>query len=111
MDFFINGEELAALYGLPHIQQLVYLRGIRPYMDSKTRIVGKKRGISLQSIAEQIYIEPHQGIKSVAFSRSQVQRAIANLAKVGVVSLQSDKLKLILTPIMGFQVFKKDCNQ
>ena len=34
MDFIINGNELAAVYGLPHIQQLAYLRGIRPYMDS-----------------------------------------------------------------------------
>ena len=33
MDFVINEEELAALSGLPHVQQLAYLRGIRPYMD------------------------------------------------------------------------------
>ena len=43
MDFLINANELEALCGLPHIQQLVYLRGIRPYMDVKTGIVGIKR--------------------------------------------------------------------
>ena len=42
MDFIINDDELAALCGLPHQQQLVYLRGIRPYMDVKTGIVGIK---------------------------------------------------------------------
>ena len=29
MDFIINEDELAALCGLPHIQQLAYIRGIR----------------------------------------------------------------------------------
>jgi hypothetical protein len=69
MDFVINGVELEALSGLLHIQQLAYLRGIRPYMDVKTGLVGIKRRISYQSISEQLYIEPHQGIKSQSFSR------------------------------------------
>ncbi len=63
----MNSEELAVLAGLPHIQQLTYLRGIRPYMDVKTGLVGVKRGISYQSISEQLYVEPHQGIKSQSF--------------------------------------------
>ena len=58
MDFLINSDELAVLCGLPHIQQLAYLRGIRPYMDVKTGGVGVKRRISHQSITEQLYIEP-----------------------------------------------------
>ena len=61
MDFVINSEELETLCGLPHIQQLAYLRGIRPYMDVKTGVTGIKRRISYQSIAEQLYIEPHPG--------------------------------------------------
>jgi hypothetical protein len=48
----INEEELGALCGLPHIQQLAYLRGIKPYMNVKTGLVGIK--ISYQSIAEQL---------------------------------------------------------
>jgi hypothetical protein len=72
MDFLVNENELAALCGLPHIQQLAYIRGIRPYMDVKTGVVGVKRRISHQSIAEQLYIEPHQGIKSQSWSRDQV---------------------------------------
>lgn len=55
MDFLLNQSELAALDGLPHLQQLAYLKGIRPYMDVKTGIVGIKRRISHQSISEQLY--------------------------------------------------------
>ena len=96
LDFLINEDELAALCGLPHIQQLTYLRGIRPYMDVKTGLVGVKRRISHQSISEQLYIEPHPGIKSQSFSRDQVRRSIAGLVRVGIVAVQSEDMHLIL---------------
>lgn len=92
----VNGGELEALYGLPHAQQLAYLRGIRPFMDVKTGIVGVKRRISLQSIAEELYIHPHQGVKSEKYSRAQVRRALSALERVGLLSLQSEELQLIL---------------
>lgn len=96
LDFVINGDELAAMSGLPHIQQLTYLRGIRPYMDVKTGITGIKRRISYQSISEQLYIEPHQGIKSQSFSRDQVRRAVSGLKRAGMIEVQSDGMQLIL---------------
>ncbi|HAT8965352.1 TPA: hypothetical protein JBA93_01255 [Legionella pneumophila subsp. pneumophila] len=96
MDMLINQDELAAMSGLPHIQQLAYLRGIRPYMDVKTGITGIKRRISYQSISEQLYIEPHQGIKSQSFSRDQVRRAVSGLVRAGVIEVQSDGMQLIL---------------
>ncbi len=96
MDFLINDGELAALCGLSHLQQLAYLRGIRPYMDVKTGLVGVKRRISHQSIAEQLYVEPHQGTKSQSFSRDQVRRSIAGLVRAGIVSVQSESMHLIL---------------
>lgn len=96
MDFIINDEELEALMGLLHFQQLAYLRGIRPYMDVQTGVVGVKRGISHQSIAEQLYVEPHTGIKSSTFSRAQVRRALSALERVGLISIQSQEMKLIL---------------
>ncbi len=101
MDISINREELEALYGLPHIQQLTYLRGIRPYMDVKTGITGIKRGISFQSIAEQLYVEPHQGIKSVSYSRPQVRRAIESLERAGLIQNQSKDQKLILKCLLA----------
>lgn len=101
MDFVINGDELEAMSGLPHIQQLTYLRGIRPYMDVKTGIVGIKRRISHQSISEQLYVEPHQGIKSQSFSRDQVRRAVSGLVRAGLVEVQSEGMHLILKCLLA----------
>lgn len=92
----INEEELGALCGLPHIQQLAYLRGIKPYMNVKTGLVGVERGISYQSIAEQLYVEPHQGIKSESYSRAQMRRALAGLERAGLIQFQSEEKQLIL---------------
>ncbi len=97
----MNENELAALSGLPHVQQLAYLRGIRPYMNVKTGLVGVERGISYQSIAEQLYIEPHQGIKSVSFSRAQTRRAIAGLERAGLIQSQSEEHQLILKCVLA----------
>ncbi|MBA2648285.1 MAG: hypothetical protein H0U75_01590 [Legionella sp.] len=110
MDFSINENELAGLCGLPHTQQLTYLRGIRPYMDVKTGLVGVKRRISYQSIAEQLYVEPHQGIKSQSWSRDQIRRAVSGLARAGVIVLQSEDHHLILKcklATLGYSVQNK----
>jgi hypothetical protein len=96
MDYLINGYEIEAMCGLLHFHQLAYLRGIRPYMDVNTGIVGIKRGISHQSIAEQLYIEPHQGIKSENLSRAQIRRAISGLERAGLILIQSEGFQLIL---------------
>ncbi len=96
MDFLINSNELEALYGLSHIQQLVYLRGIRPFMDIKTGLAGIKRGISHQSIAEELYIETIPGCKGAMNSRMQIRRAIAALERAGVVKIESQGFQLIL---------------
>ncbi|MFO8840776.1 hypothetical protein SC656_12230 [Legionella pneumophila serogroup 1] len=101
MDMLINHDELEAMSGLLHIQQLAYLRGIRPYMDLKTRITGIKRRISYQSISEQLYIEPHQGIKSQNFSRDQVRRAVYGLVRAGLIEIQSEGMQLILKCLLA----------
>ena len=105
MDFVINGDELEAMCGLPHIQQLTYLRGIRPYMDVKTGLVGVKRRISYQSISEQLYVEPHQGIKSQSFSRDQVRRAVSGLVRSGIIEVQSEGMQLILKCLLASKHF------
>lgn len=105
MDMLVNHDELEAMSGLPHIQQLAYLRGIRPYMDVKTGITGIKRRISYQSISEQLYIDPHQGIKSQSFSRDQVRRAVSGLARVGVIEVQSEGMQLILKCPLATRAF------
>ncbi|MGQ3887834.1 hypothetical protein ACQUW5_02235 [Legionella sp. CNM-1927-20] len=101
MYFMINGEELAALYELPHVQQLAYLRGVRPYMNVKTGLVGLDRGISHQSIAEQLFVASHQGIKSVTYSRAQTRRALAGLERAGLIQMHSTSEKLILKCLLA----------
>lgn len=96
MDFIINNSELSALTGLPDIQKLVYLMGLRPYMDVKTGLVGVKRRISYQSISEQLYVEPHPGIQSGRPSRDQLRRAVKGLDRAGLIDVQSDEKHLIL---------------
>ena len=105
MDMLINDEELEAICGLPHIQQLAYLRGIRPYMDVQTGIVGVKRRVSHQSIAEQLYIEPRPGIKSQSFSRDQVRRALSGLARTGLITVQSEGMQLILKCLLASRYY------
>lgn len=53
MEFIIiTHRELFALSGLPYLQQLAYLHGIKPYVDYKTGVVGIRRGISYQSLSK-----------------------------------------------------------
>lgn len=94
-----NGEELSALEGLPLASRVLYLMAIRPYMDYSTGMVGIKRGISLRSLSETLYVEPHQGMKESAFSRDQVYRLVGWLEKSGIVerrSVEREKLVFFL---------------
>ena len=51
----INDEEQSALDGLPYLQQLLYLRGIRPYVDYKTYIPHQKIKITFLNISEAVF--------------------------------------------------------
>ena len=102
MDFlFINTHELSALTGLPHIQQLTYLRGIRPHMDRKTFIVGIQRKISYQYLSEILYVEPHQGIQSGSPSKPQLRRVVKGLEQAGLIQIQSTRENLILKCLLA----------
>ncbi|RUQ85146.1 hypothetical protein [Legionella septentrionalis] len=99
---FVNTNELSALMGLPHIQQAAYLLGIRPYMDRETFLVGIKRKISYQSLAETLYIEPHQGLEnSGSPSRPQLRRIIYALERAGLIEIRSNRKNLILKCILA----------
>ncbi|HAT1659252.1 TPA: hypothetical protein I8Y75_001368 [Legionella pneumophila] len=102
MYFTVNDNELDALCGLSYIQQITYLRGIRPYMDRNTFVVGIKRRISYQSLAETLYIEPHQGItESGSPSRQQIRRVIKGLERAGLIVIQSLDKHLILKCLLA----------
>ncbi|MFO8827570.1 hypothetical protein SC657_08470 [Legionella pneumophila] len=99
---FVNTDELSALMGLPYIQQSAYLLGIRPYMDRETFLVGIKRKISYQQLAEALYVEPHQGYEhSGSPSRQQLRRIIYALERAGLVEIQSIGKQLILKCLLA----------
>lgn len=99
---FVNTDELSALMGLPYIQQSAYLLGIRPYMDRNTFLVGVKRKISYQQLAEALYVEPHQGFEhSGSPSRPQLRRIIYALERAGLVEIKSIGKQLILKCLLA----------
>ena len=99
----ITLDELSALNGLSHMQQLCYLRGIRPYVDYQTGIVGIKRGVSYQSLTEALYVEPHQGITSGSPSKDQVRRAVKGLERAGLLQIESLEKRLVVRCILVSQ--------
>lgn len=95
MTIRVTTAERHALSGLPHLQQLVYLIGIRPHMDFENGMVGSYRGISYQSISEALYVQPHQGYQSGCPSKAQIRRALKGLIKNRVLIDQSSVDRLI----------------
>jgi len=93
--FQINDDEREALRGLPMLAREAYVFGLRPFMDYATGIVGIKRGVSWKSIAEELYVEPHQGIDSGEPTEKQLRRAIVWLQKVGLLSENKAERRLI----------------
>lgn len=96
MDYRINQRERDALKGLPHLARLTYLEALRPYMDYATGVIGIKRGISYQSLTEELYVEPHPGYQGGSPSRPQMRRVLKTLERSGLVSIQSVGKKLII---------------
>ena len=93
-----NDMEEETLQGLPWLAQLVYLRGLRRFMDYSTGIVGVKRGISYQCLKETLYIEPTTGRpkKDVGLpSLAKVRNAIRLLTDAGLIKTIPHAKKLI----------------
>jgi hypothetical protein len=84
--FQLNDSERAAMRGQSLLVRSVYVFGLRPYMDYRTGLVGAVRGISYQSIAEELYVEPGAGVKdSGSPTVRQLERAIERLEHCGLV--------------------------
>lgn len=102
MDFlFITCVELDALRELPLSQRVVYMMGIRPYMDRKTLIAGIKRKISYQGLRETLYVAPIPGVKTGSPSHPQMKRAVKSLARAGLIEIQSSTKNLIVKCILA----------
>ena len=57
----LNDDEEGALLGLRHDARLLYLEGLRPYMDFKTGVVGVKRRVSYKGFKELLEVFPDRG--------------------------------------------------
>lgn len=102
MDFlFVTTYELDALREIPLMQRVVYLMGIRPYMDRKTFMVGIKRKISYQSLRETLYVAPIKGVKTGCPSHQQMKRVIKSLARQGIIEIRSTTKNLIVKCLLA----------
>lgn len=98
----ISDAEREAMAGLPHAAVVLYVLGIRPYMDYATGIVGRARRVSWQSLSEALYVDPHQGLAdSGATGREQVRRLAQWLVKAGLVESASEGKCLIFKCLLA----------
>lgn len=70
------------------MQRCLYLV-LRWYMDRKTGRVGEARGISLQSLAEELYVEPVRGRHAAECgspSKKAIRSALDGLEKAGLIT-------------------------
>jgi hypothetical protein len=100
--YLITDEELELLREMPWAAQLIYLRAIRPYMDYSTGIVGLRRGISRQSIAEELSVPGQQGrhnARRVVPSTKEVRHGLDLLKKEGLIAqIPADKKLVFRLP-------------
>jgi hypothetical protein len=100
----LNEFEFAAMEGLSHLAIVIYIKAIRPYMDYATGITGWKRGISYQSISEEVYVEPVAGrhsSKSGSYTKSAIRNALKELIKSGFIQVLPAGKKLVLKLILA----------
>lgn len=93
-----NDEEDAALQGLPLDAQVLYLRALRRRMDYRTGMVGNLpgvNGISWRILADDLFVEPHQGISGGKPDESKVRRLMKWLVTRGLVVDQGTGRNLI----------------
>ena len=94
----LTGAELDALAGLPWEAQVLYVLGIRPRMDYRTRRVGDKPRVSWQALTEALYVEPLPGRHADRYSVSkwQAMRIAQHLVRAGLIELHSSEHHRIL---------------
>jgi hypothetical protein len=94
----LTGAELEALAGLPWPAQTLYVLGIRPRMDYRTRRVGDNPRVSWQALTECLYVEPQAGVHAKRYSTSkwQAMRVAQHLVRAGLIELHSSEVHRIL---------------
>lgn len=83
-----TAREEAALHELPLMAQVMYMRGLRPFLDASTGIVGIARRLSERGLAEVVTVPARPGRRAehvVEPTRKQVRAALSALEAVGLI--------------------------
>lgn len=82
-----NDDEEGALMYLHHRAQVLYLRGLRRYMDFSTGIVGDKRRVSLQQMRECLEVNPDKESKQDRYQPTYhaIRASLAQLERHGLI--------------------------
>jgi hypothetical protein len=83
-----NDEEDVAMDYLPHVDQVLYLRGIRRRMNYQTGIAGQEAPISYAWLAQLAEVRSEQGSHAAAItkmSRSALRASFARMERAGLI--------------------------
>lgn len=103
MRISFNEHEDDALHGLRWQSQVIYIRGMRRFMDYQTGIVGgRKRRISYQMLMEISEQHPVQGsnVNRGTLSRSALRSSIGELQRAGLVQPIDNNSKYLIFRLM-----------
>lgn len=93
----INDDEDAALEYLPHSDQVLYIRGLRRYMDYSSGVVGIRRRVSYQMLIELLEVRRDWGSNrpNERLSREAVRQCLNRLERRGLLERLSHNGKAV----------------
>jgi hypothetical protein len=99
--FAINDDEMAAMAGLGYLARALYI-SLRARMDFATGLVGQRPKISRQAIAEDLYVEPGQGVSdSGSPSVAAIRWALDKLRRAGLIEVVPADRQLIFKLVLA----------
>lgn len=109
----ICAAEFEVLCGLPFLQRSLYLV-LRWYMDAATGIVGLRRGISRQSLLEELYVEPIPGRRAADSGSPTIQAlrsALVGLERSGLIVSRGNGDVLVFSMPKAPRIFARSKEQ
>ncbi|MDX1656031.1 MAG: hypothetical protein R3310_12540 [Candidatus Competibacteraceae bacterium] len=97
MSIRLNDAELEALRGLTDFQFRLYVSALRPRMDYRSGLAGRKTRLSYQAIVEATEEWPTPGAKTRPRpSKDQIYRALRSLERRGLIKVVSADRELVV---------------
>ena len=93
----INDDEDAALEYLPHSDQVLYIRGLRRYMDYASGVVGIRRRVSYQMLIELLEVRRDWGSNrpNERLSREALRQCLKRLERRGLLERMTNDGKAV----------------